>query len=569
MNQLIRQGKKIFLSEQTSILSAATVIMVMTVASLILGLLRQRVILLFFNPTEAALFFAAFRLPDLVFEVLIYGMFSSAFIPIFTKLLKKSQNEAWETASRTVNISFVIFGFFAILIGIFANQLYTLVAPGYTPAQIQTMANLARIMFLAQGIFIISYVLTSVLESLRRFLIPALAPLFYNIGLIGATLLLHSRLGLMAPAIGVVIGAFTHFLVQLPLAYQLGFRFSWKIKPNDNVKHIAKLAAPRLLDLSFQQIADTTVLFFASLISTASYTYFTLASSLQAAPVRLFGASLAKAALPTLTRESENFEKFKEILFRTIYQMFFLVMPIVTIFIILKIPIIRILFGTSIFDWKSTVETGWVLTAFAIGVPFQAIVAMLARSFYALHDTQTPVIISVIGDSTIIIADLILVKGLRFSSWALAFSYSLGAFIEVLVLIFILRKKLKNFSIFKTIQPFWKTVVAAFVSGATMFYLLKFFDKWDPIKINRPIAFENFVLDTRYTGNLIILTGLVAMAGVIVYLLVCFMLKSAELFGIWDSFSRRGFWIPLTRPGSRSNLVLDDDNINLPPNSNS
>src|SRR5260221_2037608 len=267
-------------------------------------------------------------------------MFSSAFIPIFTKLLKKEDNEAWETAGRTVNICLVIFGVAALFIAIFADQLYRLIAPGYSASQIHTIANLARIMFFAQGIFVISYVLTSVLESLRRFLIPALAPLIYNLGLIIGTLLFHSQFGLMAPAIGVVMGALTHFLIQLPLAHKLGFRFSRSIRPNDGVKHIANLAAPRLLDLSFQQIADTTVLFFASIISTASYTYFTLANSLQAAPVRLFGTSLSKAALPTLTRENENLDKFRDILFKTIYQMFFLVMPVVILFIVLRIPIV-------------------------------------------------------------------------------------------------------------------------------------------------------------------------------------------------------------------------------------
>src|SRR5258706_2742101 len=539
MNQLIRRGKKLVLSEHTSILSAAAVIMIMTVASLILGLARQRVILLFFNPTEAALFFAAFRLPDLVFEVLIYGMFSSAFIPIFTKLLKKENNEAWETAGRTVNIFLLIFGIAAVLIAIFADQLYRLIAPGYSVSQIHIIANLARIMFFAQGIFVVSYVLTSVLESLRRFLIPALAPLIYNLGLIVGTLLFHSQLGLMAPAIGVVMGALTHFLIQLPLAYKLGFRFSKSLRPDDGVKHIAVLAAPRLIDLSFQQIADTTVLFFASIISTASYTYFTLANSLQAAPVRLFGTSLAKAALPTLTRESENLPKFKEILFKTIYQMFFLVMPVVTIFIVLRIPTIRILFGTSIFDWKSTVETGMVLTAFAIGIPFQTFVPMLARSFYALHDTRTPVMVCLIGDSFVILTDLILIKGFRFSSWALAFSFSFGALIEAIVLIYLLRKRLANFSIISVIMPLWRTTAASLISGGVMFYLLKFFDKWDPIKIARPIVFENFVLDTRYTFDLIVLTILVAGIGVLIYIMMALLLKSSELFEIWHALRRK------------------------------
>lgn len=513
--------------------------MIMTVASLILGLLQKRVILLFFNAEDFALFSAAFRLPDLVFEVLIYGMFASAFIPIFTKLLKQGNGAAWDTAARTVNVSLLIFGFFAILIGIFADSFYGFIAPGYSAQQIHTIASLARIMFLAQGIFIVSYVLTSVLESLRRFLIPALAPLFYNLGLILGTIFLHSRFGLMAPAIGVVIGALTHFLIQLPLAWQLGFRFSRSFTPNDGVKHIAKLAAPRLLDLSFQQVADTTVLYFASLISTASYGYFTLAASLQAAPVRLFGASLAKAALPTLTRENENFANFRNILFRTIYQMFFLVTPVMAFFIVLRIPIVRLLFGTSIFDWKSTVETGMVLTGFAVGICFQTFVPMFARAFYALHDTKTPVLISVVGDIFVIIGSLVLVKGLGMSSWALGFAYSIGAFIETLILVFVLRKRLKNFSIFKMILPMGRTVIAALVSGSLMYYLLKFFDKWDPIDLPKPIGFQAFVLDTRYTFSLLVLTLLVSFFGLLTYIIVSLILRSPELSDIWNAIWER------------------------------
>lgn len=558
MNQIFSKSKKIILSEQTSIISAATVIMVMTVASLVLGLIQKRVILLFFNADQFSLFSAAFRLPDLVFEVLIYGMFSSAFIPIFTKLLKKGNSDAWNTAARTVNISLLIFGFFAILIGIFANSFYHFIAPGYSPSQIVTIANLARVMFFAQGIFIVSYVLTSVLESLRRFLIPALAPLFYNLGLILGTIFLHSRFGLMAPAIGVVIGALTHFLIQLPFAWKLGFRFTKSLKPNEGVKSIANLAAPRLIDLSFQQIADTTVLHFASIISTASYGYFTLANSLQTAPVRLFGTSLAKAALPTLTRENENPAKFKHILFKTIYQMFFLVAPVVTMFIVLRIPIVRILFGTSIFDWKSTVETGMVLTGFSVGIAFQTFVPMLARAFYAFHDTQTPVKISVIGDTFVILGSLVLVQGLKMSSWALGFSYSIGAFIESIILLIVLKNKLKNFSIFKVLLPMTKTLIAAVLSGGVMYYLLKFFDKWDPINLPKPIAFENFVLDTRYTLNLLILTLIVAAFGLFIYILTSIILKSDELISLSRAISLRQFSVKFRKTEPISSPTTDD-----------
>lgn len=541
MNQILSKGKKIILSEQTSILSAASVIMTMTIASQILGLIRQRVLLIFFTPSQTALFFAAFRLPDLVFEILIYGMFASAFIPVFTKLLKENERKAWKVAAKVINISLLIFAVFAIIIAVFANQIYSVIASGFSPQEIEIVAKLARIMFLSQGIFIISYVLTSVLESLRRFLVPALAPLLYNLGLIAGTLILAPKIGLMAPAIGVVIGALIHFLIQLPLSFKLGFRFTKKIKPDEDVKAIASLAAPRFIDLSFQQVAETTNLYFASLVSTASYAYFTLANSLQAAPVRLFGVSLAKAALPTLARETGDSDKFIKILFKTIYQIVFLVSPVVAIFVSLRIPTIRILFGTSIFDWTATVETGMVLTAFAIGIPFQAMVAILARAFYAFHDTKTPVIISVVGDSCIILLDLILIKGLKFSSWALAFSFSFGAFIETIVLVLILRNRLKNFSIVKSTIPMAKSFIASLISGSAMYFLLRFFDKWVPVQIAKPIAFKNLVLDTRYTLNLIILTILVGLIGIFIYIIVSLIFKSEELKDIWSAIVRRRF----------------------------
>ncbi len=540
MNELLRKGKKILLSEQNTILSAAAIIAAMTITSQVLGLVRQRIVLHFFSPAEASLFFAALKLPELLFEVLIYGMFSSAFIPVFTKAFKRSEKEAWDTAGRVVTIGLLIFLGFALVFGIFAEQIYSAIAPGYTHEQIVMIAKLARILFVSQAIFIVSYVLTSVLESLRRFLIPALAPVFYNIGLIAGTLFLSPSLGLLGPTIGVVIGALIHLLIQLPLALKLGFRFTKDTTPNEGVRDIGKLALPRIADLSFQQVVDMSVLYFSSLISAASYTYFTLANSLQLAPVRLFGISLAKAALPTLTRESDDPKQFKATLLKTFYQIFFLTLPFATLFIVLRIPTIRLLFGTSIFDWDSTVETGMVLSAFAVGIPFQATVALLARSFYAIHDTRTPVTVSIVGDGLIILGNFILIRVFGFPAWSLGASFSIGAIVETLVLFSLLHKKMDLLSKFSDFVPVIKSLTSAVLSGGVMFFLLKFFDKWVWVtQLKRPIPFERFVLDTSYTINLIALTVFVAVCGISIYVITSFVFKSQELFAITRSVLKR------------------------------
>jgi len=398
VNSLFSRGKKILFSQQESILSAATVIMLMVVASRILGLLRNRILLGYFSPEEMSLFFAAFRLPDLVFEVLTFGALSSAFIPVFTKLVKRDEREAWDTASRVMNLGLLLFVAISLIFGVFSHILYNIVAPGYSSEDTELVATLARVLFAAQGFFVVSYVLTGVLESLRRFLIPALAPIFYNLGIILGAVLFSKNLGLYAPAIGVLIGAAMHFMVQLPLAYKLGFRFQLTLRPNINVKKIGELAWPRVIELSLLQVSKTVELYLASIISTASYTYYMLANSVQLLPVGLFGVSMAKAALPTLTRHADEPVMFKRTFLATLYQVIFLVTPMAVFLIVLRIPIVRLLFGTNIFGWEATVQTGLVVSAFAIGVPAQASVMLLNRAFYAMSETKLPVRISLFSN---------------------------------------------------------------------------------------------------------------------------------------------------------------------------
>lgn len=529
--------KKLFLAQQTSIFSAATVIMLMVVASRVLGLVRQRTLAYFFTPGDLALFFAAFRLPDLVFEVLVFGTFSSAFIPVFTNALKKGKKEAWQIASTVTNLGLLVFIPVAVIVVLFADRLYGFLAPGFGPDHRDQIVLLSRILFAAQGFFVISYVLTAVLESSRRFLIPAIAPLFYNLGIIFGTFFFAKPLGLLGPVIGVVIGAASHFLIQLPLAHRLGFRFSRKITIDSGVKKIGKLALPRVIEVSFLQVAKTVELFLASLISTASYTYFTFGNSLQLLPVGIFGTSVAKAALPTLARQIESPDEFRKTLFNALYQVSFLILPIAAVLIILRIPLVRLVFGTDIFSWEATVQTGMVVSAFGVGVVFQAMAALLARGFYALHDTKTPVAISISTIILNVLLDFILIKGFGFPAWGLAAAFSFACFSQVVCLFIFMTKRLSLRPNLALLLPFVKSVFASIISGGVMFFILKFFDRSVWVKRlsflgkldGRNIPFEKFVLDTRYTANLLILTFFVVAIGGLVYYLMSVLLRSKEL----------------------------------------
>jgi len=547
MKKLISKSKKLFTSPQSSILSAATLIMFMIIISRLLGLVRQRILAHFFLPSELSLFFAAFRLPDLVFEVLVFGTFSSAFIPVFTKSLKKKEGQAWQTASTVVNIGLLLFVVFSILFGFGADKIYSIFAPGYNSVERAKIVQLVKILFAAQGFFVISYALTGVLESLRRFLIPALAPLFYNLGIILGTLFLNSKMGLLAPAIGVVIGAASHFLIQLPLAIRLGFRFTTSFRITKDVKKIGKLALPRILEVGFLQISKIAELFFSSLISTAAYTYYTFGNSLQLLPVGIFGISIAKAALPTLSRQANESNKFKKTLFSALYDMFFLIIPAATTLVILRVPVIRLVYGTSIFNWEATVQTGYVLSGFALGIVFQAVAALLARSFYALQDTKTPVIVSVVSILLTILADFYFIKVLHLEVWGLALAFSIGSFVQATTLFYLINKKLNGISFFKALLPISKSIVAAFGSGSVMYLMLKVFDRsvWvkrlsflGKIESTKTIPFEKFVLDTRYTVNLIGLTIIVSLIGIAVYLGLSIMLKSKQVWIFFNLLKR-------------------------------
>src|SRR4030066_476605 len=153
VNKFIKKGKDFLISPQNSIISAATVVMMMVLASRALGLVRQRILANYFNPDDLSLFFAAFRLPDAIFQVLVFGTFSSAFIPVFTKTLRDGEAKAWLLAGKVVSIGLAIFFFAVAIIGFGAVRIYAVIAPGYGATGTAEIAFLARILFAAQGFF--------------------------------------------------------------------------------------------------------------------------------------------------------------------------------------------------------------------------------------------------------------------------------------------------------------------------------------------------------------------------------------------------------------------------------
>lgn len=534
MKNFWRNGSLIFSRKQANILSAATVIMAAGALSRLLGLFRDRLLAgTFFGGQEWQLdvYFAAFRIPDMIFQLLVLGALSAAFIPVFSRYLEKKQEEAYYLSSAVINFLMIFFILLAFLVFIFTNPLVRLIAPTFDSAEASLMVNLTRIMLLAQLFFGLSNFLTGVIQSHQRFLVPALSPVAYNLGIIFGIVVLSRRLGIYGPTLGVVLGAFLHLMIQLPLALKLGFRYSfvfdWK---HPGVKRVARLMLPRTLALAVNQIELTVAVFLATSLAAGSLSIFYFAQHLMNLPIGLFGSTIGQAALPTLSRESseKGFDKFKKTFLSSFNQILYLALPASAILLVLRIPAVRIVFGAASFPWRATLLTGRVLAIFSLSIFAQAIVQLIIRGFYALHDTKTPFWIGALSVLTNVSLSFLFIFKLNLGILGLAWATTLASFLQTGLLLIFLNRALGGFDKKEFFLPLIKMGIATALTAVALWVPMRFLDR--------------FILDTTRTINLVILTIIATVSGMIVYLALSYFLKIAELKSFVNLVKRLGRW---------------------------
>lgn len=518
-------------SRQTSILSGAAIIMATMILSKILGLVRDRLLAHVFAPDKIDIFWAAFRLPDLIFQIAILGALSVAFIPVFTEHLEsKGKKDAFEMAGAILNVSLGIFLLATILIFIFAQSLVSsIVAPGFSLDRQLQVVNLTRIILFGQIILVLGSFFIGILQSFQRFIIPALSSVFYNLGIILGIIFLSNSFGIMGAAYGVIIGAFLHAGVQLPLIYTLGFRFRFPPRFfHRGVKEIMQLMSVRTIGLAAEQINETVGVALASLASIGSITYLTFAQHLQVVPIGLFGATLAQAALPILSSERARgrIEEFKVTLLTTLHQILFLALPATAILIVIRIPVVRLVFGASQFDWKATVLTGATVAYLAIGLSAQAISLLLVRGFYAMKDTRTPVVVSLVVVTLNIGLAVYFIRFLRLDVWSIGAANSISAILSAILLFWTLYFKVGKFNLGAVLGPFLKMFMATMIMGVALYVPIKLLDQ--------------VIFDTTRTVNLLILTGLSSLFALSVYVLLVWFLRVRELNTYMELIKRIG-----------------------------
>jgi putative peptidoglycan lipid II flippase len=461
-----------FLNERPtqSIAAAAFIISLAGIASRILGLFRDRLLAGQFGAGDTLdAYYAAFRIPDLIYNIMIAGALSAAFIPVFTELIeKKNKDEAWEFSSGILSLQILIAGAVSIILIIFAPWLMKLVTPGYTGEKFNLTVTLTRIMFLSPFLMGISGIIGGALVSFKKFLIYSLAPIFYNAGIIIGILFLVKPFGPAGLAWGVVLGALLQLLVQYPVVKFSGFYFhpmllsAWK---NPSVRKMLKLTIPRTLTIAASQINFTIITGFASTLASGSLAVFFFANNIQSGPLGLFGVSFAIAVFPTLSAYAarEEQEKFIRAFSRTFRQVLFFVIPFSVFLIVLRAQVVRVILGTGKFNWDNTIMTFQVLGLLTIGLFAQSLLPLLTRAFYALQNTKTPLKITIVSEAVLLLGAILLIK--PYGIYGLAIAFSFYSIFNMVLLIIYLRNSLPNIDGKNIINSTIRITAASLVAG--------------------------------------------------------------------------------------------------------
>ena len=434
-----------FFSGKNSFRAASIILIATLFLSNILGLLRDHFLSQKIPTDDLSVYYAAFRIPDLLFNILILGAISSAFIPIFSSLLsKKNKDEAWQVANSVINIAIVSLIIACVILAIIMPFIIPLFVPGFSPDQQELTVKLARIMIASPIFFGLSYIFGAILNSYKRFVVYSLAPLIYNVSIILGTIFLADPWGIEGVALAVIVGAFLHMSIQIPIAISLGWRwkvqFAWR---NSNVRRIGILMLPRSIGLGANQIMLLIFTSIASSLGGSAVAVYNLADNIQTMPMVVFGTSFAMAIFPTLAEKhtSGKNEDFEYYFLKTLRSILYFMIPITFGIILLRAQIVRLILGSGFFGWQQTIDTANTLAYFALALVFTSTIPLLARSFYALQNTKIPMFVTIIS----VLISIIL--GKYFSQTlgvtGLALGYSIGSSINALVLYFILRTKVK------------------------------------------------------------------------------------------------------------------------------
>ncbi|HEX6480091.1 MAG TPA: murein biosynthesis integral membrane protein MurJ [Ktedonobacteraceae bacterium] len=498
---------------------AALILQGAFIASRILGLLRTSMFAFIFGTTITSdAFLQAFLVPDLIFNIVAGGALSSAFIPVFTYYMigERDEKSAWHVASSALNLAVAIMMGLALIAIIFAPWIVPIYNPGLSATKVgqqelNLIISLTRIMLLQSIILGGGVILNSVLNARQNFMLPAAGTVLYNVGLImgllpGFVLRFHGPLdaastqsAIYLATWGVVIGALLQVGIQIPGVIKVGMRyrftFDWR---NPGVIQVGRQMVPRIINaamLYFSTFVDRSLILImaagitigmtssqAASATQGSITQYYQALQLVLLPLGIFGMAVSTAAFPTMAENVTRgrLDRVRGIIMDTLRSILFLSVPSSIGLIVLALPIIQVLLEHGSYSLNDAIATSYPLVFFALGLTALSAVEILTRSFYALRDSKTPVIISVAQFIFKIALSVILINiavwGAKWGLAALALSTSIAVTLEAFVLLWVLQERIGGLQLRELAKFTGRVLLASVAMGVGVLILRSVLD---------------------------------------------------------------------------------------------
>lgn len=532
----------------SSLHAAAYLLAFFALLSQILGLIRDRILAHLFGAGQILdIYYASFKIPDFIFASVASLVSISVLIPFLSSRLADKENKAKPFIDELFTVFFVFIVLVSAIVFVVAPVLLDMVFPGFSgTAPFDDLVLLTRILLLSPIFLGLSNLLAGITQTFRNFLVYALSPLLYNIGIIIGILFLYPEFGISGLGFGVILGAILHLLIQVPTVYRTGLlpRVTTKIDWVE-IRRVVLTSLPRTFALSSHQLTLLFLLSLASLMASGSIAVFNLSFNLQSVPLSIIGVSYSLAAFPTLSRlysSGKTFEFFKNIVNATRHILFWS-LPAIVLFVVLRAQIVRTVFGTGNFSWDDTRLTAAALALFVISLVGQSLNQLFVRGYYASGNTTKPLVVNLISSVFIITSAYFLVWFFTFNNFfryfieslfrvegvvgtsilMLPLAYTLGLLLNGLLFWILFQRDFHSFS-FALYRTIAQTFSSAVLSGAAAYLGLLFFARIFDLNTLPGIFSQGF------------LAGII---GIAVGLVVLVVFQNKELIEIWNAFHRK------------------------------
>lgn len=551
---MVKRFFNILNKEFSGINEAAFLLGGFALLSQILGLFRDRALAHFVGPSASLdIYYAAFRIPDLIFNSFASLVSITVLIPFFIEKLDHDREHHGSSAKSFLNEIFTVFFWLiiavAVLAFIFMPLLAPYVAPGFNAEELAKLVTTSRIMLLSPILLGFSNLFGSITQIFKRFFVYALSPVLYNVGILIGIIFFLPIFGICGLALGIVLGALFHMLLQIPVLIR--HRYVPHFISNINWAHIKKvfmLSLPRTLALALNSIAIAVIVSIASTIREGSISLFNFAYNLQAVPISIIGVSYSVAAFPALAHafSSGQIGHFKDQIVNASRQIIFWSLPIVFLFIVLRAQIVRVILGSGSFSWNDTKLTAAALALFAISVVAQSLIVLFVRAYYAAGKTRRPLVVNLVFTALQIFFAIALLRYFQSHEQfqffieslmrvqdvpgtallMLPLGYSIGTILNFLGLWFLFKRDFLKENANSLSRTFFQVFCASFFMGFVAYEFLGVFDNYLDINTFWGILGQGFF------------SGIIGIAaGIAVFVI----LKNQEFQEVAETF-RHKFW---------------------------